>query len=47
MKEEPWYLQSEALVSPHNFSVGIKTWERDRQGPAQLSQKVTYQFYKK
>ncbi len=46
IKEEPWYLQTEALVSPHKFSVGIKTWERDRQGPAQLSQKVTYQFYK-
>jgi hypothetical protein len=47
MKEEPWYLQTEALVSPHKFSEGLKTWERDRQGPAQLSQKVTYQFYKK
>jgi hypothetical protein len=46
MKEEPWYLQTEALVSPHKFSEGLKTWERDRQGPAQLSQKVTYQFYK-
>ena len=46
MKEEPWYLQTEALVSPHNFSVGLKTWEQDRQGPAQLSQTVTYQFYK-
>lgn len=47
MKEEPWYLQTEALVSPHKFSEGLKTWERDRQGPAQLSQKVTYQFYRK
>ena len=46
MKEEPWYLQAEALVSPHDFSVGFKTWEHDRQGPAQLSQSVTYQFYK-
>jgi hypothetical protein len=47
MIEEPWYLQAEALVSPHKFSEGFKTWEHDRQGPAQLSQKVTYQFYKK
>lgn len=46
MKEEVWYLQAEALVSPHKFSEGLKTWEHDRQGPAQLSQKVTYQFYK-
>ncbi|MCE5285981.1 MAG: hypothetical protein LLG02_09080, partial [Pelosinus sp.] len=37
MKEEPWYLQAEALVSPHNFG-NLKTWEKDRQGPAQLSQ---------
>ena len=47
MTEEPWYLQTEALVSPHNVSVGFKTWEKDRQGPARLSQAVTYQFYKK
>lgn len=46
MKEEPWYLQAEALVSPHLFNVGFKTWEKDRQGPAQLKQTVTYQFYK-
>ena len=46
MKEEPWHLQTEALVSPHLYSVGIKTWEKDRQGPAQLSQTVTYEFYK-
>lgn len=46
MKEEPWYLQAEALVSPHSFNEGFKTWEKDRQGPAQLSQTVTYQFYK-
>lgn len=46
IKEEPWYLQAEALVSPHTFSVGAREWERDRQGPAQLSQKVTYQFYR-
>ena len=44
MKEEPWYLQAEALVSPHNFG-NLKEWESDRQGPAQLSQKVTYKFY--
>lgn len=46
MKEEPWHLQTEALVSPHLFNVGFKTWEKDRQGPAQLSQTVLYQFYK-
>jgi len=46
MNEEPWHLQTEALVSPHLFNVGFKTWEKDRQGPAQLSQTVTYQFYK-
>jgi len=45
MKEEPWHLQAEALVSPHLFNVGFKTWEKDRQGPAQLSQTVIYQFY--
>ena len=44
MQEDPWYLQAEALVSPHNFG-NLKEWESDRQGPAQLSQKVTYKFY--
>jgi len=42
--EEPWYLEAEALVSPH-----LKPdarWERDRQGPAQYVQKVTYRFYR-
>lgn len=46
MEEQPWYLQAEALVSPHSFSDGLKTWEHDRQGPAQLSQKVSYKFYR-
>jgi len=46
MKEDSWQLQKEALVSPHPFNAGLKTWEKDRQGPAQLSQIVTYQFYK-
>jgi hypothetical protein len=46
MEEQPWYLQSEALVSPHTFSEGFKSWERDRQGPAQLSQSVVYKFYR-
>lgn len=45
-KESPWYLQAEALVSPHTFNEGLKTWERDRQGPAQVVQDVTYSFYK-
>ncbi|MBO8154703.1 hypothetical protein [Thermovirga sp.] len=50
MVEEPWYLQLEALVSPHtDFSSweAVKEWEKDRQGPAQLNQKVTYRFYRK
>lgn len=50
MVEEPWYLQLEALVSPHtDFSSwkAIKEWEKDRQGPAQLNQKVVYRFYRK
>lgn len=49
MEEEPWYLQAEALVSPHTkFSSwhDLEAWEKDRQGPAQLSQKVTYKFYR-
>ena len=46
MVEEPWYLQAEAVVSPHNFNVGFSTWDRDRTGPAQLSQTATYQFYR-
>jgi hypothetical protein len=46
MKAEPWRLQAEALVSPHTFGAGLKTWEHDRQGPAQISQKVVYQFYR-
>ncbi|HEY3418317.1 MAG TPA: hypothetical protein VGM23_15685, partial [Armatimonadota bacterium] len=47
--EEPWYLQAEALVSPHTRLGSwedLKAWERDRQGPAQISQRVTYQFYR-
>ncbi len=46
MLEDPWYLQAEAVVSPHNFNVGFKTWDRDRTGPAQLSQTVHYKFYR-
>ena len=49
VEEQPWYLQAEALVSPHT-ALGswsaIKEWEKDRQGPAQLSQTVTYKFYR-
>jgi hypothetical protein len=43
--EEPWRLDLEALVSPHT-SID-NHWLRDRQGPAQLGQKVVYQFYRK
>lgn len=45
--ESPWYLQAEALVSPNTFNVGLKKWEAERQGPAQVVQDVTYKFYKK
>ena len=42
--EEPWYLQTEALVSPH--LVPDARWERDRQGPGQYVQRVTYRYYR-
>jgi hypothetical protein len=42
--EEPWYLQTEALVSPH--LIPDARWERDRQGPGQFVQRVTYRFYR-
>lgn len=48
MVEDPWYLQLEALVSPHtDFSSmdALKEWESDRMGPAQVSQRVVYRFY--
>lgn len=48
MEEEPWVLQAEALVSPHNAFRNwddLVAWERSRMGPAQLSQKVRYRFY--
>lgn len=47
VEEEPWYLQAEALVSPHTNILDIEEWEKDRQGPAQNSQKVVYRFYSK
>lgn len=47
VEEEPWYLQIEALVSPHTDLLDIREWERDRQGPAQNARKVTYRFYKR
>ena len=42
--EESWYLQTEALVSPH--LVPDARWERDRQGPGQFVQRVTYRYYR-
>jgi hypothetical protein len=42
--EEPWYLQTEALVSPH--LVPDARWLRDREGPGQFVQRVTYRFYR-
>lgn len=47
VEESPWYLQAASLVSPHTFNEGLKTWEKDRQGPVQPVQDVTYKFYKK
>lgn len=46
MNEDPWYLQAEAVVSPHTFAVGFTEWDKDRTGPAQLSQPVRYRFYR-
>lgn len=42
--EEPWYLQTEALVSPH--LVPDARWETDREGPGQFVQRVTYRYYR-
>lgn len=50
LEEEPWYLQAEALVSPNNSFQSwddLVRWERQRQGPAQISQTVRYRFYRK
>lgn len=50
IEEAPWYLQAEALVSPNNsFQTwdDLVRWEKQRQGPAQLSQKVRYKFYRR
>lgn len=49
IEEEPWYLQAEALVSPNNSFQSwddLVRWEKQRQGPAQISQKVRYRFYR-
>jgi len=48
MEESPWYLRIESLVSPYNqFQTwdDMVTWEKHRQGPAQLAQRVTYLFF--
>ena len=42
--EEPWYLQTEALVSNH--LIPDARWERDRMGPGQYVQRVTYRYYR-
>ncbi len=42
--EEPWFLQTEALVSRH--IVPDVRWEHDRQGPGQYVQRVTYRYYR-
>jgi hypothetical protein len=43
VEESPWYLDLEALVSPHTSVTD--EWFRDRQGPGQYRQDVTYRFY--
>ena len=43
--EEPWYLQAEALVSHH--LIPDARWERDRMGPGQYAQRVTYRYYRR
>ena len=48
MDEQPWQLSVEALVSPHtdiNSTQGLRDWEHDRQGPAELRRMVVYRFY--
>ena len=42
--EEPWYLEAEALVSHH--LIPDARWERDRMGPGQYVQRVTYRYYR-
>ena len=42
--EEPWYLEAEALVTPH--LIPDARAERDRQGPGQFVQRVTYRYYR-
>jgi hypothetical protein len=42
--EEPWYLQTEALLSPH--LIPDTRWARDRMGPGQYVQRVTYRYYR-
>jgi hypothetical protein len=44
VEEEPWYLQTEALISP-NLPTD-SNWEKERQGPGQYVQRVTYRFYR-
>lgn len=44
VEESPWYLDLEALVSPHT-SLNTE-WFRDRQGPGQYRQDVVYRFYR-
>ena len=49
INESPWYLRIESLVSPHNSFKDwndFVDWEKTRQGPAQLAQKVTYTYYR-
>lgn len=47
--EQPWYLRIESLVSPHNKFKNwddFVQWEKTRQGPAQLAQRVVYRYYR-
>ncbi len=44
VKSDPWYLQAEALYSPHT-SLDSR-WLHDRAGPGQYAQRVTYSYYR-
>ncbi|MBI2844329.1 MAG: hypothetical protein HYX78_13085 [Armatimonadetes bacterium] len=45
--EVPWTLEYEAIYSPHVLlKDSLSDFERERQGPAHVTQKVTYRFYR-
>ncbi len=44
VKSQPWYLQAEALFSPHTLFTS--SWFHNRAGPGQYVQRVIYNYYK-